>query len=343
MRGRTFWVTSSVWLLLACGPSQRAERAAPGGMAPDGAVGAGGGAADARGGATGGAGGGAGSGTADASSPGAGGAAGGGGGGVAGAGGAGGATGGAGGAGPGTGGSAPDAGGSPDAPRPVDAPAAAPDARTPDATPAPPPDTSRPPDASDCPPTAADEWIADFEDGTVNTRRVGMRGGQPFTIVNGGGTAAVASATIPARCDSQRALRFSGTSSSSTPPYTTTLFVPAPVIGPLLTLDASGFKGIRLFLRAAAPMRVRLRLPDRNTSVAGGVCSVCTDDFGAFFDITAEWRSFTVLFADMKQAGVAGADRFAAIQPGALYGLRIQAPPTAAGFEIQIDDVVFLK
>src|SRR5581483_12089666 len=91
----------------------------------------------------------------------------------------------------------------------------------------------------------------------------------------------------------------------------------APVDGKRVTFDASAYRGIRFALRVGAPATVRLKVPDQDTATPGGICTHCDDHFGVALHATTDWQVFTVLFADMKQGGIEGADTFPAIMPSA--------------------------
>lgn len=72
--------------------------------------------------------------------------------------------------------------------------------------------------------------------------------------------------------------------------------------------DMSGYQGIRLWVRLGsfAPgvaHSMRLNLPAPATNSETGLCSKCTDHFGAVVPLTAEWRQVTVYFKDLKQEG----------------------------------------
>jgi hypothetical protein len=199
-----------------------------------------------------------------------------------------------------------------------------------------------PPDAAPAPgclPTpAADELISNFEDGALSTNMVAGRGGPSWTVLNAneGASATLAIPEVPVRCGSRRALRFAGMASETKTPIVRLLFVP----GTAQFYDARAYKGVRFTLRGGVAQRVRVKLPDRNTSAAGGVCVMCSDHFGADLDVTPETKAFTIPFASVTQSGVG--DPHPAVNVGALFGIEfvVRAVPT---FELVIDDVSFFR
>jgi hypothetical protein len=214
------------------------------------------------------------------------------------------------------------------------------------------PDTTPPPDAPPmipCPMPAADEGIASFEGG-LTSDRVGDRGGTPWTVLAGtldpamGITGAIAPATAPPRCGSTTFLRFTGMANATRTPITRTLFRSGSTAQ---FFNASAFKGIRMFLRSTGGGTVRIKVPDRNTALPGGVCMTCNDHFITDLNVTADWQLFTVAFAQLKQMGTG--DPQPALASGALYSLEIVAPKTGttgtstAPFTLEVDDISFFR
>jgi hypothetical protein len=246
----------------------------------------------------------------------------------------------------GTGGSAGSGGTSP-----IDAAMEPTSSPIPDAAP-PPPDTNPPPPDAPamitCPMPAADEGIASFEGGLTNDR-VGERGGTPWTVLSGtldpamGITGMLAPATGPARCGSTGFLRFTGMANATRSPITRALFR-NPSGSTAQYLNASAFKGLRMFLRSTGGGTVRVKVPDRNTATPGGVCMMCNDHFTTEVAVTAEWQLFTLPFAQLKQQGTG--DPQPALASGALYSLEIVAPRVGQAttqFTLEVDDISFFR
>ena len=199
------------------------------------------------------------------------------------------------------------------------------DAATPDMTPRPPDaalDANRPeldpmagpilPALEGCPPAPmTGDCITDFEDGLTAMPRVGTRGGTSWSMMSlGEGASGTLTATaIPSRCGSLRAMRFAGTATAIRAPIARLLLMSGTRF-----FDASAYKGIGFAVRASAPMLVRLKVSDRNTTTEGGVCSNCSDHFAGWLEIGTSFRSFAVPFSALKQAGVG--DQRPAVAPG---------------------------
>jgi hypothetical protein len=216
--------------------------------------------------------------------------------------------------------------------------AAAPDVAAPDAAA---PDAAAPDAASAClPAPAADEWVATFETDQSATTAVAGRGGTPWVIIPADAGATLAVVPIPERCGSRRALRFSGSGFVSRQPLAQALFLSAAATG-IRFLDARAYSGLRLSVRASAVGRITLKVPDRNTTRPGGVCQSCNDHFAADLAVTTEWKTFTILWSSLAQAGTG--DRFGTLDTAALFGLELFPAPTDGAFELWIDDVSFVR
>ncbi len=194
-----------------------------------------------------------------------------------------------------------------------------------------------------CQMPAADELIASFR-GALTTDRVGDRGGTNWSVLTGtdsipGVAGTVALGTGPARCGNTDFLRFTGTAVATR----------APIIRAQLRensggspqyVNASGFQGVRMFLRSTNGGRARVKLPDRNTATIGGVCTLCSDHFSLEVDVTSDWQLFKFPFADLKQAGTG--DPQPALASNALWAIEITAPKTAQ-FTLEVDDISFFR
>jgi hypothetical protein len=214
----------------------------------------------------------------------------------------------------------------------------------PDGAPAPPRDVAPPPPevspAACPPPPADDEVLSLFEDGSpLVTRAVAGRGGTSWNLINDdaeGASATITAVDVPLRCGSRRALRFAGTSTPTEIPITRFAFLQ----GSAQFYDARAYQGVRLALRAAVPAKVGLKVSDRNTSVSGGQCTLCSDHFFIDLDVTTDWKVFTVPFASLKQVGVG--DREDSVDEANVFGLEV-VPRNLRVFEVFIDDVTFFR
>jgi hypothetical protein len=258
----------------------------------------------------------------------------------------------------------PDAAGPPTPPTPQPPPptpappeAAPPEPGRPTSPPEPPPPTPPPVDAlpdapvdrptmpppviqplQGCAPLpAGDERIADFEDGSTTSTLVGVRGGTRWSVIADGDGAAATVAAVPieARCGSTRAMRFAGTATAEKSPITRLQLMSGTQF-----FDASAFRGITFSARAAAPMQIRVKAPDRATTTAGKLCVECSDHFAATLELGTSFRSWFVPFAGMRQTG--NGDPRPALTTTALFGFEFTSARGTA-FEIFIDDVNFLR
>ena len=67
----------------------------------------------------------------------------------------------------------------------------------------------------------------------------------------------------------------------------------------------------------------------------------CNDDWGKSLSLTPEWQPFTVLFADLRQAGWGKAVRPPSTQDGA-YSIQFQVNQ-GINFDVCIDDLAFIR
>lgn len=195
--------------------------------------------------------------------------------------------------------------------------------------------------ASACPPRpAADELISSFEDGSLATDMRNGRGGTTWSLINVN-MGASATLTIPEQdpiCGSRRALRFAGIAAVVTPIARIQIAAGSPAF---FDARANNFLGLRFALRAGVASRVRLKLSDRNTAAAGGVCTVCSDHFGADLEVGVDWRYFTLPFSSLRQTGI-GDPKPPAVASNALYGIEFVVRDPQV-FELFIDDVAFYR
>jgi hypothetical protein len=225
----------------------------------------------------------------------------------------------------------------PDLPPPI--PDAAPP--SPDTAP-PPPDTPPPPDALACPaPPAAADKIADFENGQLNNLAVGGRGSTAWRVISvvAGTSGAIEAAPIPELCGSRRAMHFSGTGNGARAPLIRALLI-SDLSGAGF-FDASAYRGLLVWLRATPPGRVRLKLPDRNTALVGGMCTACNNHFLAELDADGQLRPYFLPFAEMSQSGPD--ERRDRLAVEALFAIEIGAPVLAGAFDLLIDDLSFVR
>jgi hypothetical protein len=106
--------------------------------------------------------------------------------------------------------------------------------------------------------------------------------------------------------------------------------------------DAGNYVGLTLWAKAGTATKVRMNLPNKDTDTMGGVCMgmACNDHFGADLDIGTDWKQFTILFSDLKQAGwsMVAVPSFDA---HSIYGLQFQV--SSMPFDVWVTDIYLIK
>ncbi|HEX9298090.1 MAG TPA: hypothetical protein VF881_19755 [Polyangiaceae bacterium] len=127
-----------------------------------------------------------------------------------------------------------------------------------------------------------------------------------------------------------------------------------PLQGVRNTYDASAYTGISFWAKLGAtnmcspPSSCRLvhvAISTRDTDAQGGVCkTACSDHFGSWIDLTAEWHKYTILFRNMMQDGwgIPGPAQGLKFDAAHTYEVQFQVKPAAAPFDFWIDDVAFV-
>jgi endoglucanase len=108
--------------------------------------------------------------------------------------------------------------------------------------------------------------------------------------------------------------------------------------------DASKYGGLAFFAKkGSAPVaRVHVKIPDVNTDPAGKVCTKCSNDFGAYVDLTSEWTRYEVPFYLAQQEKGWGIPQPSSIAADQIYGIKWQVSVPGAKFDIWVDDVTFI-
>lgn len=116
--------------------------------------------------------------------------------------------------------------------------------------------------------------------------------------------------------------------------------------------DASAFCGVHFWGKAAAPVTLRLRVPDVSTHPAGGVCTdpgasgtACYDHFGSAVAFGKVWAEYSFKFADLTQIGTGYHPADNKLRTDKLFALEWALPGgmPAKTYQIWVDDVEFLK
>lgn len=107
--------------------------------------------------------------------------------------------------------------------------------------------------------------------------------------------------------------------------------------------DASKYGGIsfKAKIGSNSTKKVRFKVGDVNTHPDGHVCKSCWNLFGKDMNLTADWKEYTVTFAEMKQEAGWG-DRFPSITPSKLMSINWSVGPGQA-FDLWVDDLKFFE
>lgn len=106
------------------------------------------------------------------------------------------------------------------------------------------------------------------------------------------------------------------------------------------TYDASAYRGMRVRLRAAAPVTTRLKVTDWNNWAGGGPCKLCGNSFGRDALVGTAWREYVLWFDDLTQTP--DGDRYPALDRRALVAFEVIGMKGVA-FDIEIDDLAFFR
>jgi hypothetical protein len=210
-------------------------------------------------------------------------------------------------------------------------------------------------------PTMMDDIVSTFEDGLGNVMQVAGRGGG-FYMFNDGSptgmqmppTGALPPARMVPRCAGSvwaMCMKGSGFTTWGAGMGTDLGMTAAAGDGGTANknpYDASMYKGITFWAKAAAPLAVRVSIKDKNTAPEGGNCDMaatsgptaCNDDWGKGLSLTADWQPFTVLFADLRQAG--WGKMSTAFAKDAAYSIQFQVN-MGLTFDMCIDDLAFIR
>ncbi len=116
--------------------------------------------------------------------------------------------------------------------------------------------------------------------------------------------------------------------------------------------DASAYCGVHFWGKAAAPVTLRLRVPDVSTHPNGGVCvtpgtsgTACYDHFGSAVAFGKVWADYSFKFADLTQVGTGYHPADNKIRTDKLFAMEWALPggATAKTYQIWVDDVELLK
>lgn len=194
-----------------------------------------------------------------------------------------------------------------------------------------------------CPPDAK---IEDGEDGNNQVLVQDGRSGYVYTYVDAAGSTVDPAAGAPfpmavgGANGSQHALRMTGDLGSAATVYAAMGMNFTDPQGPY---DMSKYQGISFFAKKGpgSTSKVRLKFPDKNTDANGGVCAVCSNDFGKDLTLSEEWQKFIVPFSSLRQEGGWGNPRPRSLATDAVFAAQFQVNEKGRHFDIWIDDLAF--
>jgi hypothetical protein len=83
----------------------------------------------------------------------------------------------------------------------------------------------------------------------------------------------------------------------------------------------------------------RVKLPDVDTAPEGHVCKSCYNDFGADFELPADWKEQCFKFSELKQQPGWGEPQ-PALSTGKVFSVQWQVANTTSGdYELWVDNV----
>jgi hypothetical protein len=105
--------------------------------------------------------------------------------------------------------------------------------------------------------------------------------------------------------------------------------------------DASKYAGISFKIKGAGHGFVRFKLHDVNTHPDGAVCKECWNAFGKTLELTGDWQSFEIPFADLHQLDGWGSPRVPSLTPSKVKNVEF-AVDQGETFDFWVDEVRLL-
>jgi hypothetical protein len=157
------------------------------------------------------------------------------------------------------------------------------------------------------------ELVDDMEDGNQNILLHQGRNGAWYTVAGPDASAepepmkAFSMATVtgaPPVAGSTRCFQFTGKGGSGWGAMGAFDF--RAIATPKVVYDASAYKGISFWVKAAAAVHIAVRIPIKNTTAeANGSCvgtsAGCENHYGADVALTTSWKQVTLLWANLAQ------------------------------------------
>lgn len=191
---------------------------------------------------------------------------------------------------------------------------------------------------------AADGLLDDFEDGNTQLMELDGRNGYWWKAHDPDGSTIGPedSTPRPEGVNGSMALYMTGQTASAEGAWGVNFG--ANFTNEKTTYDASKYAGI-VFKAKAGPnstKKVRFKIGDVNTHQDMGVCTNCWNHFGKDIELTEDWKQYTVLFSEVRQAPGWGDPRPPSLTPAELYSFDFSIDKSAT-FEIWVDDVAFVE
>jgi endoglucanase len=105
--------------------------------------------------------------------------------------------------------------------------------------------------------------------------------------------------------------------------------------------DASKYAGVSFKIKGTAKSFVRFKIPDQNTHPDAGVCTQCWNSFGKTLELTGDWQTIELAFADLRQIDGWGSPRPASLLTSKVKDLE-WAVDQGTKYDFWVDDVQLL-
>jgi hypothetical protein len=191
---------------------------------------------------------------------------------------------------------------------------------------------------------AADGDLDDFEDGNTQLTRLAGRAGSWWTKKDDFGSTISMMPDDGGAGGSEIAMHVAGRTTTGKGDENWGAGFGVDFLGQGRFYDASKYAGIAFRARAGpkSSRQVRFKIGDVNTHPDGKLCSKCWNHFGMDLTLTADWREYRVLFAEVEQEAGWGAPRPSAVTPSKLLAIDWTIGPGQT-YDLWLDDLVLLE
>jgi hypothetical protein len=178
--------------------------------------------------------------------------------------------------------------------------------------------------------------LDDLESGDNRSASVDGRGGYWFSFKDATGTTLSPDGTFrpaDAGAKSAHAAHINGKLGATGVVYAGVGFNLAEPAAPY---DLSKASGICFDTKGSGS--ARLKLPDINTVPEGHVCKTCYNDFGADFELPADWKEQCFKFSELKQQSGWG-EPHPALSTSQVFSVQWQVSKAGANYDLWVDNV----